>query len=58
MPASQFLRGPFGSAARLYDRDIIGLEIARENEDDFIKNLVTILGEIRSALVVSRPAGS
>ena len=43
-------------AAQLYDREQ-RLEVALENEDDFVKNLVTFLGEIRSALVVRRPQG-
>jgi len=51
-----FLVGAFGTAAQLCVASQ-RLEIALENEDDFIKNLATLLGEIRSALIIRRPPG-
>jgi hypothetical protein len=39
----------------VFDRWTARVEIATENEDDFIKNLVTILAEERVALAVYRP---
>lgn len=51
----KFLAGAFDSAAQIFDRWQARVEIATENEDDFIKNMVTILCEERLALAVYRP---
>ena len=51
----KFLTGAFKLGAQLFDRWLARVEIATENEDDFIKNLVTILAEERLALAVYRP---
>ncbi len=51
----KFLVGAFQLGAQLFDRWSARVEIATENEDDFIKNLVTILAEERLALAVYRP---
>lgn len=51
----KFLTGAFRLGAQLFDRWQARVEIATENEDDFIKNLVTILAEERLALAVYRP---
>lgn len=56
MPAGTFLTGAFGTAAQLFDRSQ-AVEVARNNEDDFVRNLVTFRGERRSALAIRRPAG-
>jgi HK97 family phage major capsid protein len=50
-----FLTGAFRLGAQLFDRWLARVELATENEDDFIKNLVTILAEERLALAVYRP---
>jgi len=49
------LVGAFKLGAQIFDRWQARVEIATENEDDFIKNLVTILAEERLALAVYRP---
>jgi HK97 family phage major capsid protein len=51
----KFLTGAFRLGAQVFDRWTARVEIATENEDDFIKNLVTILAEERLALAVYRP---
>jgi len=49
------LVGAFRLGAQVFDRWRARVEVATENEDDFIKNLVTILAEERLALAVYRP---
>lgn len=51
----KFLTGAFKMGAQVFDRWQARVEVATENEDDFIKNLVTILAEERVALAVYRP---
>ncbi|URL59616.1 phage major capsid protein [Luteibacter flocculans] len=51
----KFLTGAFRLGAQLFDRWQARVEVATENEDDFVKNLVTILAEERLALAVYRP---
>jgi len=51
----KFLVGAFQLGAQVFDRWEARVEVATENEDDFVKNLVTILAEERLALAVYRP---
>ncbi|MDB5540533.1 MAG: Major capsid protein Gp5 [Devosia sp.] len=51
----KFLTGAFKLGAQVFDRWAARVEVATENEDDFIKNLVTVLAEERVALAVYRP---
>lgn len=51
----KFLVGAFKLGAQVFDRWQARVEVATENEDDFIKNMVTILAEERLALAVYRP---
>lgn len=53
--ARKFLTGAFQLGAQVFDRWLARVEVATENEDDFIKNLITVLGEERLALAVYRP---
>lgn len=53
--AGQFLTGAFRLGAQLFDRWAARVQLATENEDDFIHNLVTILAEERIALATYRP---
>lgn len=52
----KFLAGAFKLGAQLFDRMAIEVLVSTENEDDFIKNMLTIRGEERVALAVYRPA--
>lgn len=51
----KFLTGAFRMGAQVFDRWLARVEVATENEDDFVKNMVTILCEERLALAVYRP---
>lgn len=53
--ADKFLAGAFQMGAQVFDRWQARVEVATENEDDFVKNLVTVLAEERLALAVYRP---
>lgn len=55
LTAGKFLTGAFSMGAQIFDRWLSRVEVATENEDDFVKNLVTILAEERLALAVYRP---
>lgn len=53
--SGKFLTGAFSMGAQIFDRWASRVEVATENADDFVKNLVTILAEERLALAVYRP---
>ncbi|WP_075208488.1 phage major capsid protein [Klebsiella michiganensis] len=55
MVQNNFLTGAFNMAAQIFDRMDIEVLLSTENEDDFIKNMVTIRAEERLALAVYRP---
>lgn len=55
MAEGEFMVGAFNIAAQVFDRQQAVVEVSTENEDDFVRNLVTIRAEERLALVVSRP---
>lgn len=55
MTAGHFLTGGFDSGATVYDREAMNVQIATQNEDDFVKNMITVRCEERLALVVKRP---
>ena len=55
MTANSFLVGAFRQGATFYDREQANIAIATQNEDDFVKNLVTIRAECRGAVAVRMP---
>lgn len=55
MTVDKFLTGAFDMGAQLFDRWAARVEIATQNEDDFVKNMLTLLCEERLALAVYRP---
>jgi HK97 family phage major capsid protein len=55
MPNGDFLVGAFALAATIYDREESAILVSTEDQDNFIKNMVTILCEERLALTVERP---
>jgi HK97 family phage major capsid protein len=57
MPAGQFLIGSFQLATVLFVREVMNVQLAFQNEDDFVRNLVTMRGELRSGLAIPLPAG-
>jgi HK97 family phage major capsid protein len=56
MSLGEFLVGAFRLAATLFDREQAGIMVSTEDQDNFVKNLVTILCEERIALAITRPA--
>ena len=54
MTSGDFLVGSFRMGAALHDRESMTIEVSRENSDNFVKNMVTILAEERLALCVYR----
>jgi HK97 family phage major capsid protein len=54
MTAGTFLVGDFKLGAQVFDRKEASLEIAYQNEDNFIKGMVTIRVSERLALAVYR----
>lgn len=55
MTVDNFLVGAFQLGAQVFDREQANVVIATQNEDDFVKNMITIRGEERLALAVYRP---
>jgi HK97 family phage major capsid protein len=55
MQAGKFLTGAFKMGAQIFDRMSIEVLISTENEDDFVRNMITVRAEERLALAVYRP---
>jgi HK97 family phage major capsid protein len=56
METGDFLVGSLKLAVTLFDREQATILLSTEDQDNFVRNLVTILAEERLALAVSRPA--
>ena len=50
-----FLVGAFALAAKIWDREQANVQISSEDRDNFVKNMLTLRGEERLALTVTRP---
>jgi HK97 family phage major capsid protein len=57
MPAGSFLVGAFKQSTLMFQRESANIQIAFQNEDDFVRNLACLRGELRSGLAVPLPAG-
>jgi HK97 family phage major capsid protein len=55
MAANDYLVGAFPGTSALFDRETVNVEMAFQNEDDFIRNLITIRAEERVAFAVYVP---
>jgi len=57
MPQGEFLVGAFRQSTMLFMRETANIQIAFQNEDDFVRNLVCLRGELRCGLAVPLPQG-
>ncbi len=57
MTAATFMVADLSRAATLWEREDARVEASREDGDNFVKNMVTILAEERLSLTVELPAG-
>jgi HK97 family phage major capsid protein len=57
IPVGTYLVGSFQLSTILFTREALVLEIAFQNEDDFVRNLMCFRAEERIALAVLLPAG-
>lgn len=55
MAAGSYLTGQFNPYSQIFDRDEAAVEVADQNQDDFIRNLVTVRAEERLALAIYQP---
>jgi HK97 family phage major capsid protein len=55
IPAGTVLVGDFALGAQLFIREGVQVLLSDSDQDDFIRNRVTLLGEMRAALAVFRP---
>ena len=55
--AGTVLVGGFQECGQLFRRQGVTVEMANQNEDDFVNNLITVRAESRAALAVYRPGG-
>ena len=56
MKENEVLVGAFGLGAGLFIREGVNVLMSDSDQDDFIKNKLTLLAEMRAALAVYRPA--
>jgi HK97 family phage major capsid protein len=56
IPQGSALVGDFEIGAQLFIREGVNVLLSDSDQDDFIKNRVTLLAEMRAALAVFRPA--
>jgi hypothetical protein len=47
-PQGQFIVAAFAQSTILFSREVLTIEIAFQNENDFIRNLICLRGELRS----------
>jgi HK97 family phage major capsid protein len=57
MAAGSFIVGAFQQSSIVFSRELLTIEIAFQNEDDFLRNLVCLRGELRTGLALPVPAG-
>jgi hypothetical protein len=56
MASGNYLVGQFDPFSQIFDREDAAIEVATQNEDDFIRNLVVMRAEERLALAIYQPS--
>jgi HK97 family phage major capsid protein len=56
MPVGQALIGDFGQCATLFVREGVNVRVSDADQDDFVRNQVTLFAEGRFAIAIWRPA--
>jgi hypothetical protein len=56
LPAGRALVGAFSTCAGLWIRSPVNVRLSDADQDDFIRNRVTALAELRAGLMVSQPS--
>jgi HK97 family phage major capsid protein len=56
IPQGTVLVGDFTIGAQLFIREGVQVLMSDSDQDDFLRNRVTLLGEMRAALAVFRPS--
>jgi HK97 family phage major capsid protein len=56
MASGSYLVGQFDPYSQIFDREEAAVEVADQNEDDFIRDLVTVRAEERLALAIYQPS--
>ena len=56
MPVGSALVGSFGTGCTLFVREAVNLRISDADQDDFVRNRVTYLGEGRFGLMIQQPS--
>ena len=57
MPAGTALVGAFGTCSRLFIRESVNTRISDADQDNFVRNMVTVLAELRAGLAIWQPLG-
>jgi Phage capsid family len=55
MASGNYLVGQFNPYCQIFDRDDAAVEVADQNEDDFVRNLVSVRAEERLAFAIYQP---
>jgi HK97 family phage major capsid protein len=55
MASGKYLVGQFNPFSQIFDRDTASVEVADQNQDDFIRNLVAVRAEERIAFAIYQP---
>jgi HK97 family phage major capsid protein len=52
LAATEWVVGDFARGVRIFERETVNVQVASQNEDDFLKNKVTVLIELREAVAI------
>jgi HK97 family phage major capsid protein len=56
MPQGQALVGAFGTCSRLFIREPPSVRLSDSDQDDFVRNMITILAELRAGVAIWQPS--